>query len=232
MFVASCQGNKPDDMVLIPASKFQFGIDPVRTKEFFNLPQSSGANAQPARVIHLDSFYIDRYEVSYQDFIKFKPKAKYETISVLEPVRGVSWFEADAYCMWRGKRLPSEREWEKAARGSDGFLFTWGNAYQDEYANFSQTVRPVGQTPHDISPYKIHDLNGNVAEWTDDWYQAYPDSDHKDPNFGKTFKVTRGGAIRKNDHGFMKEFSMVSFRNFAPPHLRFWDTGFRCAQSL
>ncbi len=184
-------------MILIPAGNFQFGIDPAKTKEFFNLPQSSGANAQPASVIHLDSFYIDRYEVTYKDFTKFKPTAKYETTSVLEPVRGVSWFEADAYCLWLGKRLPNEREWEKAARGNDGQLFTWGNAYQENYANFSPSVQSVGQTQHDVSPYKIYDMNGNVAEWTADWYQPYPNSDHKDSNFGETFKVTMAERSEK-----------------------------------
>lgn len=229
---AACNSGKPQDMVLIPSGSFKFGIDPEKTHEYFNLPQSSGSNAQPMKTIKLKSFWIDKFEVAYKDFIKFKPSGKYKVDSIQEPVRGVSWYEADAYCLWLGKRLPTEREWEKAARGADGRLFTWGNEFNEHNANFGSKVLIPSPSTKDVSPFQVFNMNGNLAEWTSSWYQAYPDSKYKDPNFGKKFKVTRGTAIRKSDHGFMKEFSMIPFRNFAPPHLRFWDTGFRCAKSV
>jgi formylglycine-generating enzyme required for sulfatase activity len=219
-------------MVLIPSGTFQFGIDPEKTRAFFNLPQSSGSNAQPINNIILKSFWIDKFEVTYKDYMRFKPSGKYKVDSIMEPVRGVNWYEADAYCLWLGKRLPTEVEWEKAARGTDGRLFTWGNDFQSDNANLGSRVLPPDPSTKDISPFNVFNMNGNLAEWTASWYQAYPDSKYKDPNYGKKFKVTRGAAIRKTDHGFMKEFAMIPFRNFAPPHLRFWDTGFRCAKSI
>ncbi|MFL2947995.1 MAG: SUMF1/EgtB/PvdO family nonheme iron enzyme [Nitrospinales bacterium] len=74
-------------------------------------------------------------------------------------------------------------------------------------------------------------MNGNVSEWTSSWYQPYPNSSHQDENYGKKLKVTRGGSYFKRDHGFMKDFVMIPFRNISPLNARFWDTGFRCALS-
>ena len=83
----------------------------------------------------------------------------------------------------------------------------------------------------DKSKYGVWGMNGNVSEWTSSWYQPYPNSNHTDENYGKKFKVTRGGSFFKRDHGFIKEFTMIPYRNIAPIHTRFWDTGFRCAIS-
>ena len=89
-------------------------------------------NAQPAQKIYLKSFFIDQFEVTYEAFHRFKPKFRYETVNPNEPIRGVSWYEADAYCLFQGKRLPTEFEWEKAARGPDERLFVWGKQFRQE----------------------------------------------------------------------------------------------------
>lgn len=219
-------------MVLVPEGEFILGIDPQNQVSQFMTDTTAALNAQPRQTISLEAFYIDRYEVTFQQFTQFKPETAYEVKDIGEPVRGISWYEADAYCLWRRKRLPTEFEWEKAARGGDDRLFVWGNTFHRDYANMGKTVRPGGNFKQDTTALGIYDLNGNVSEWTADWYQPYPDSKHKDKGFGKLYKVIRGGSIQKKEHGFMKEFTMVPYRNFAPPNQRFWDTGFRCARSL
>ncbi len=218
-------------MVEIPAGEFTLGFDPTSALIPFMSDKTAGLNAQPKQILSLKSFYIDRYETTYEDFIKFKPLAKYSTQVPNEPVRGVSWFEADSYCQTIGKRLPTEFEWEKAARGPDSRLFVWGNEFNKEYANFSKKVTSTTEKNQDQSKYGVWGMNGNVSEWTSSWYLPYPGSTHKDPNFGKKFKVTRGGSFSKREHGFMKEFAMIPYRNISPPNTRFWDTGFRCALS-
>ena len=110
-------------------------------------------------------------------------------------------------------------------------MFVWGNDFNRNNANFSKRVTSIKMQNKDQSPYGVWGMNGNVSEWTSSWYQPYPGSLHKDANFGKKFKVTRGGSFSKREHGFMKEFAMVPYRNISPPDTRFWDTGFRCAIS-
>ena len=219
-------------MVQIPAGEFSLGFDSTLEIKPFISEQTAGLNAQPEQTLFLETFYIDRYETTYADFLKFKPKAKNLTYIPNEPARGVSWFEADSYCLSVGKRLPTEFEWEKAARGSsDNRLFVWGNNFNKENANFSKKVTPIYTKNKDQSIFGVWGMNGNVSEWTSSWYQPYPHSTHKDENYGKKLKVTRGGSYFKRDHGFIKEFVMIPFRNILPLNARFWDTGFRCALS-
>jgi formylglycine-generating enzyme required for sulfatase activity len=226
----ACQQNITD-MVLIPPGEFTLGISSDKNAPRFMSERTASKNAQPQQKYYLDSFYIDRYEVTYEDFMRFKPLAKYKTLKSNEPIRGISWYEADAYCLWIGKRLPTEFEWERAARGDNNFLFVWGQEFHDDWANFGKTVSPVGSFEKDVSRDGVYDMNGNVSEWTSSWYLPYPNSTHKDENFGDKYKVTRGAGIQKREHGFMKEFTTLTYRNFIPPSGRFWDTGFRCALS-
>ena len=225
--------NKTDhpEMVKIPAGDFILGFDPTVEIKPFISENTTGLNAQPKQTLFLETFFIDQYETTYEDFLKFKPKAKYSTHINNEPVRGVSWFEADSYCLSIGKRLPTEFEWEKAARGSDNRIFVWGNEFNKGNANFSKKVIGIYTKNKDQSIFGVWGMNGNVSEWTSSWYQPYPNSSHQDENYGKKLKVTRGGSYFKRDHGFMKDFVMIPFRNISPLNARFWDTGFRCALS-
>ena len=225
--------NKTDhpEMVQIPAGDFILGFDPTVEIKPFISENTTGLNAQPKQTLFLDTFFMDQYEITYEDFLKFKPKAKYSTHLINEPVRGVSWFEADSYCLSIGKRLPTEFEWEKAARGSDNRLFVWGNEFNKGNANFSKKVIGIYTKNKDQSIFGVWGMNGNVSEWTSSWYQPYPNSSHQDENYGKKLKVTRGGSYFKRDHGFMKDFVTIPFRNISPLNARFWDTGFRCALS-
>ena len=219
-------------MILIPEGEFTLGIRPDGEITQFISDMTLSLNAQPAQKIYLHAFFIDQYEITYGAFHNFKPKLEYPVKNTKEPIRGVSWYEADAYCLSQGKRLPTEIEWEKAARGTDERLFVWGSEFNQEYANFGKQVQPIGLTSEDTSTYNLVDMNGNVSEWTANWYQPYPNSKFKDKLYGENVKVLRGGSFHKMEHGFMKEFAMLPYRNFAPPNDRFWDTGFRCAKSF
>jgi formylglycine-generating enzyme required for sulfatase activity len=230
LFLSGCESGYQSE-ILIPEGKFLLGLEPNSTTLQFMSDQTASRNAGPMQDHSLPRFYIDRHEVRYEEFLRFKPTASYKGASQSEPIRGVSWFEADAYCSWLGKRLPSEFEWERAARGADGRLFTWGNEFQKEKANFGKKVVAVEHASQDISPSGAVGMNGNVSEWTSSWYLPYPASKMVDDNFGRKFKVIRGGGIKKRKHGFLKRFAMLPFRNIALPDQRFWDTGFRCAHS-
>ena len=217
---------------MIPKGEFTLGVNPNNEIIQFMSDATLSLNAQPAQKVYLKPFFIDQFEVTFESFHRFKPRFIYETMDRSEPIRGVSWYEADAYCLSQGKRLPTEVEWEKAARGSDERLFVWGEEFRQENANFGNHVHSVGSLPSDTSIYAVGDLNGNVSEWTANWYNAYKNSKFKDKLYGENVKVIRGGSFHKMKHGLMKEFIILPYRNFAPPQERFWDTGFRCAKSI
>lgn len=153
------------------------------------------------------------------------------------PVTGVSWYDAEAYCRALGKRLPTEVEWEKAARGAQGFVYPWGNVWSEDKANFGANtegepgVTPGGAFPQGRSPYGVEDMAGNVMEWVDDWYRAYPGGDYQTKNFGEQYKVARGGGWGGLGHYVLSQFYRGSYRFNLRPNSRFNDLGFRCARS-
>jgi formylglycine-generating enzyme required for sulfatase activity len=204
-------------------------------------------DAAPLREIYVDGFYIDTYEVTRSRYGKFLQVTGFvrlpdywKDIGVDStgnlPVVGVDWQDADAYCHWAGKRLPTEAEWEKAARGTDGRLYPWGNDEPTPVrANYGKSagspynggLSTVGSHEAGKSPYDVQDLAGNASEWVADWYaESFAGGDVRNPKGPAqgAGKVIRGGAW--DDPG---ERIKSTKRYYASPDNRADDIGFRCA---
>lgn len=242
------------EMILIPAGEFSMGLDDGLGDE------------RPAHAVYLDSFYIDQTETTvaqYQACVEAGacelpqrldcctefPDAYiawpdyYEDESFADyPVIFLRWLDADAYCDWRGARLPTEAEWEKAARGQLGGVYPWGDEEpRPGLLNFYwppgtfdarplYTTSPVGSYPEGASPYGVLDMAGNVYEWVADWYASdyYANSPYENPQgpLEGFFKVSRGGSF------FNQAFRQRAIgRNNAwlPVDSFHFDGGVRCA---
>ena len=243
-----------DEMVSIPAGTFIMGSD-----------KKVDRNAYPAefpqRHVYLDAYEIDKFEVTTVQFLKFVlatnraplidwqyDGGNFQETMASHPVMHVSWYDAEAYCKWAGKRLPTSAEWEKAARGEDGRIYPWGNEPAGlSRANFGRTglSGPVRDRPerlllyppiisvdkyeNAVSPYGVFQMAGNVAEWTADWYdpnyyKKAPDRNPKGPETG-TQKAFRGG-------GWIDSTPSVrpAQRNGTEPTTKMNWLGFRCAR--
>jgi len=212
-------GTRDGPMLLIPAGEFTMGIDPALAflemkKYSIDCPLYIFVHQGPAHIVNLPSYYIDKYEVTQSEYDrcvkaeKCKPHEKIDgNIGPHQPVIGVNWYDAKAYCGYAGKRLPTEAEWEKAARGTDCRLFPWGNEFEEGRSNFhdkkhkftdSQSsfdgfTAPVGSYPYGASPYGAMDMAGNVVEWTSDCVKNCDEYTSKKaicPNH--EFRVNRG----------------------------------------
>ena len=238
----------PEGMVKIPAGEFIMGSntqDKEELQQRFGMTKIPYMNERPERKVHLDDYYIDIYEVTNEQYKAFVDgtghrhpvywvQGNYTPLPDNQPVVMVDWFDADAYCKWRGKRLPTEAEWEKAARGTDGRYYPWGNEFHDKKANalgLQGQPTPVGQFPEDVSPFGLYDTAGNVSEWVQEWYKGYPGNPYIDEAFGETNKVVRGGSWGGIGHYSFDFYYRSSFRNYVKPEFTLNDVGFRCAKA-
>lgn len=245
-----------EEMVLIPAGEFLMGSDKKTDRLAYR-------SELPQRHVYLDAYEIDKYEVTNLHYLKYilatgkLPQldwrydgGNFQESMANHPIMHVSWYDADAYCRWAGKRLPTEAEWEKAARGDDGRLNPWGNQSAGlSRANFGRTglSGPVRDRPerllmypplisvdkydNALSPYGLYQTIGNVAEWVSDWYdldyyKSAPDRNPKGPDTGSQ-KAFRGG-------GWMDSTTTMraAMRNGTDPNTKINWMGFRCAQDV
>lgn len=253
------------EMILIPAGNFTMGSD---IKDALAECKKHRSDCQrrwfedeiPSQVTYLKDFYIDRYEVT---------NALYNTCVLAEecnlplqnrsashasyfdnpqfanhPVIYVNWEMANDYCQWRGGRLPTEMEWEKAARGTNGTTYPWGNDFNGEYSNFCDTncatpdlnkdyndgyeeTAPVDSYFKGASPDGVYNMSGNVQEWVQDWYKAYPGGSPTGSDFfspPETYRVVRGGTWKSKI-----DLLRTANRDPMEPEDANDQTGFRCA---
>jgi len=242
--ISGCS-SPPEGSVEVPEGTFLMGSNEV-DREAKALQYGSKkpwfANEGPERNVLLKGFHIDKFEVTnakYKEFVVAKskkppahwPGGAYSPNHAEHPVVFVSWQDARDYCAWRGKRLPTEAEWEKAARGTDGRSFPWGNDFDIKKVNTLGEYggpTPAGTFKNGASPYGAFDMAGNAQEWTSDWYLQYPSNAFKDADYGEKFKVVRGGGWGGMGHYTLQVYVRTSFRFMAPPTGAYDDVGFRC----
>ncbi|HUJ79254.1 MAG TPA: formylglycine-generating enzyme family protein [Nitrospiria bacterium] len=245
-------------MVRIPAGPFIMGSDQRDAGKrglSYGIIKPWYEDEHPARTVTLPAYEIDVYEVTneqYAGFVKATnhrvppswTNGRYPAGQERFPVTYVTWDDANGYCGWAGKALPTEAQWEKAARGADGRLYPWGTAFDPDKANVGGLhggLKPVGSFEAGKSPYGVYDMVGNVSEWTADWYEPYPGyetaSDYLNKKFGRTYKVIRGGSWSSLGHYsrtdamiVMGYYSRASSRFFFDPRGLFDDVGFRCVK--
>jgi formylglycine-generating enzyme required for sulfatase activity len=202
----------------------------------------------PQRKITLPAFYIDKYEVTQAAYAEFLigtgrlPRPMLQKLMAGQPpdwgrypIVNVTWYQAREFCAWAGKRLPTEAEWEKAARGVDGREFPWGNDWDPSKLNAGRAELPTGIGPVGLyeagrSAYGAYDMAGNVSEWTEDWYQGYPGADFVSSVYGQTHKAVRGGGWGGVGHYALTHFYRAAYRDWERPDRTFNDIGFRCAR--
>jgi sulfatase modifying factor 1 len=239
-----CAG-APDDMVCVPAGMFQMGTD---LQDF--LGEMIPADERPAHEITLtQTYWIDRTEVTAMAYAECVAAQACSVPAPVEnstwqvpgkeshPINGVTWFQAVEYCEWKGRRLPSEAEWEYAARGDDGRLFPWGNEAPTCERIVAQGcnpngTQPVGSKPMGASPVGALDMVGNVYEWCADYYQAnyYSISPVDDPP-GPMNGFARSSRSAVYFGYPLVNFARATLRQYGDPSMVYQGAGIRCAQT-
>jgi formylglycine-generating enzyme required for sulfatase activity len=228
------------EMVLIPAGEYIIGTnerDLENKKEF--------SNAYPEHKVKLPAFWIDKYEVTGKQYLDFTVDTSYVAEGQEEgktwrtffsyeraynPVTYITFKDAEAYCKGVGKRMPTEEEWEAAGRGPNGYRFPWGNEFVPLKANTMDAgfVKPVdvGRFEGDVSPFGVHDMFGNVQEWTSSIFKSYPGNPKAaSPEFAG-YRVLRGLGSR---HTNVKSAGLWSRSAWPGNYLA--DFGCRCAKN-
>ena len=211
---AKIKKDKYPEMVYVPAGEFIMGSEIGDTDE------------SPQRKVSVKAFYIDRFEVSNKEYAKFKTDHKYSSKKANDPVINVNWYEANEYAKWAGKRLPTEAEWEKAARGTDGRKYPWGNLHDWSFGEPDGFVKESAWRAG-RSPYGVYNMVGGAREWTADWYEPYPGNNTKSIAYGQKYKVIRGG-VDFNDNSMQR----CAHRYYLDPktHVSGYPVGFRCVK--
>ena len=222
----------PGDVVMIPAGEFTMGTDkdlqPVKL-------------AEPAHAVDLPAYEIDVYEVTNGQFTRFQLESDYKAQGDWRsyykigredyPVANITWEDAKAYCEWAGGRLPTEAEWEKAARGTEGLKYPWGDVFDWTKSNVNEhgvrdTVE-VGTLPDDKSPYGCYDMFGNVQEWTSEKLAPYPGAKPADPKVYKRGLI----AVRGSSYALKGESMALYSRTGAPDNAQY-GYGVRCVRDV
>ena len=257
----SCTPKPPEGMTLILAGPFIMGSDNAALDDLaqdFGIGKPLVLDAMPKRKVHLPSFFMDIHEVTNADYLRFveaegylilphwvdgRPRPEEEAL----PVVYVNWHEAQAYCRWIGGRLPTEEEWEKAARGQDERIYPWGDNWGGDNLEVAKSnvgglypgLLAVGSFPAGNSPYGVSDMIGNAWEWTSSWYEPYPRSTYSVPEFGQRYRVVRGlswaglGHFQSNERKeVIAAQARVTYRWYLTPMGAVEDVGFRCVKSL
>jgi len=253
------QAVPPDGMALIPAGEFWMGRVHYFLIDEVGWLERDRRDDLPAHKVYVNAFFMDKYEVTNQEFARFldatgSPKPWYWPAGKIAkgeerfPVHDVTWFQADAYCKSVGKRLPTEAEWERAARGGlEKKKFSWGDgglglsgsdtdtqvsaeATNTKRAHVGNPFGPTTVGSYPPNGYGLFDMTGNVWEWINDWYDrdyytVTPDRNPPGPSTG-TYKVIRGGGWSDDDDRNL----MNHYRNFADPSKGASTIGFRCAK--
>ena len=223
----SAPSNKPN-VVYIPGGEFILGSD------------SGNEDETPQQKMVIDAFNLDKYPVTNAEYKQFvdatgrtPPRhwknGTYPEGTANHPVTWVTWYDALAYAQWAGKRLPTELEWEKAARGADGRLYPWGDTFDAQKCNSKESgskgTSPVDAHPEGASPFGLFDMAGNVWEWTADWYQGYRGTLYELSRYGQQYKVLRGGSWYDG-----QDAVRTTTRKSFDPNQGFSTIGFRCAE--
>jgi formylglycine-generating enzyme required for sulfatase activity len=229
-------------MVYVPGGVLKIGRD-VGGEE----------NERPAHTVTINPFFLDRLEVTNEEYRKFIQatghiappswqNGLYPAGSEQNPVSDVTWEDASIYAKWASKRLPTEEEWEYAARGPEGRIYPWGNEWKDGVANVLADagkqihIMPVGQFSAGASPFGVLDLSGNLWEWTSSDYKLYDGGKISVPYGYSNLKVIRGGSFQSEG-----KIATTTLRRGWPATRLNWpdgsdpiygETGFRCAQDL
>jgi eukaryotic-like serine/threonine-protein kinase len=244
-------------MVEIPAGEFRMGLDLGQQASLINqasLGRLTGEEESPQFTLSSRSFYIDQTPVTNAEYKKFLDAYPERAVPYVDnivlraynwdqatrtfpaqqdhlPVVLVTWHDAVAYCQWAGKRLPTESEWEKAARGTDGRLWPWGNEWDSSKVSPGEPgttrIPAVGQSPAGSSPFGVLDTVGIIWQWTSSLDKPYPyhSNDGREGQNTPGLRVTRGGAW-----GFTANVNRTTTRNPFDPSAASLSIGFRCAQ--
>jgi formylglycine-generating enzyme required for sulfatase activity len=220
----------PVEMAAVPAGDFLMGSD----------DPEADLDERPVARIHVETFWIDRVEVTNARYgVCFEAGACSLPIALAfgeatkpdHPVAIVGWTQAAAYCRWVGKRLPTEAEWEKAARGVDARRYPWGSRFEPDRANAGYTAgtAAAGSYAGGASPYGVLDMAGNVWEWTSSLYRPYP----YDPGDGREEPTARGARVNRGGSWYYGAWYVRTTYRATANHIyrRIADLGFRCASS-